>query len=279
MHREIVMHFTNGWRRWDFDRRIRRRHGPNGARPGDPPPAGAPCGYQSPVVRFVLHATRRRVYGPSPRPRPPQRRHERKWFMTPTPPAATAIDGFTVAGLIRRLAQSRSDHEMLVAGEIRRTWSDEYRRACQVAQACQRDGLRADDRVALLDRNGLPYFDVLFGGALIGAVNVAVNWRLAPLEMAAIIDDSAARILVVHGDYVPALELMPSGLPAVQRIVVVDDPGAPTTPCPDRRAITYAEWLDGCPETDPGHVGRPDDVSMQLYTSGTTGLPKGVMLT
>jgi long-chain acyl-CoA synthetase len=199
--------------------------------------------------------------------------------MTATPPAPTAPDGFTVAGLIRRLAQSRSDHEMLVAGEIRRTWSAEYRRACQVAQACQRDGLRADDRVAFLDRNGLPYFDVLFGGALIGAVNVAVNWRLAPVEMAAIIDDSAARILVVHGDYVPALDLMPSGLPAVQRIVVVDDPGAPTTPCADRRAITYDDWLDGCPETDPGHVGRPDDVSMQLYTSGTTGLPKGVMLT
>jgi long-chain acyl-CoA synthetase len=199
--------------------------------------------------------------------------------MTPTPAAAIAPDGFTVAGLIRRLARSRPEHEMLVAGAVRRTWSAQYRRAAQVAQACQRDGLRADDRVAFLDRNGLPYFDVLFGGALIGAVNVAVNWRLAPAEMAAIIDDSAARILVVHGDYVPALERMPSGLPAVERIVVVDDPGGPTTACPDRRAITYDQWLDGCPETDPGHVGLPDDVSMQLYTSGTTGLPKGVMLT
>src|ERR1700679_1228432 len=194
------------------------------------------------------------------------------------PVAGTRLD-FTVAAIIRRLAVTRSGDEMLVAGAVRRTWAEEYGRACRVAQACRRDGIGAGDRLAFLDRNGPDYFDVLFGGALIGAVNVAVNWRLAPLEMAAIIDDSAARILVVHGDYVPALELMPSGLPAVQRIVVVDDPGAPTTPCPDRRAITYAEWLDGCPETDPGHVGRPDDVSMQLYTSGTTGLPKGVMLT
>ena len=199
--------------------------------------------------------------------------------MTATPPADIAPDGFTVAGLIRRLARSGADQEMLVAGDIRRTWSEQYRRASQVAQACRRDGLRVGDRVAFLDRNGVPYFDVLFGGALIGAVNVAVNWRLAPMEMAAIIDDSAARILVVHGDYVPALAAMPGPLPAVERIVVVDDPGGPRTPCPDARAIAYDRWLDGCAEEDPGHVGRPEDVSMQLYTSGTTGLPKGVMLT
>src|SRR5580692_8511550 len=183
--------------------------------------------------------------------------------MTSNPADVVPPDGFTVAGLIRRLARS---------------WSEEYRRACRVAQACRRDGLVAGDRVALLDRNGLPYFDVLFGGALLGAVNVAVNWRLAPAEMAAIIDDAAASILVVHADYLPALAQMASALPAVRCIVVLDGPGA-TGPCPDPRAISYDRWLDGCPETDPGHVGGPREVSMQLYTSGTTGLPKGVMLT
>ena len=43
--------------------------------------------------------------------------------------------------------------------------------------------------------------------------------------------------------------------------------------------MSFDSWIEGCPAEDPGHVGGPDEVSMQLYTSGTTGLPKGVMLT
>src|ERR1700722_15500643 len=158
--------------------------------------------------------------------------------MTSNPADVVPPDGFTVAGLIRRLARSRSDHEMLVAGGGRGTSVGEERWPCRGAQACRRDGLVAGDRVALLDRNGLPYFDVLFGGALLGTVNVAVNWRLAPAEMAAIIDGAPACILVAPADYLPALAQMASALPAVRRIVVLAGPGA-TGPCHDPRAISY----------------------------------------
>ncbi len=165
---------------------------------------------------------------------------------------------------------------MLVAGDVRRTWSEEFAIACRVAQAAQRDGIGPGDRIAVLDRNGVAYFDVLFGGALLGAVNVTVNWRLAPTEMAAILDDSSARLLFIHADYLPALAQMTGGLPLVERIVLLD---AAPADCSDPRAVTFASWLAGTPAVDPGHVARPDEVSLQLYTSGTTGLPKGVMLT
>ena len=181
-----------------------------------------------------------------------------------------------MAGLLRHLARQQAGCEMLVQGAARRTWSEEFDVACRVAQAAKRDGLGVGDRIAFLDRNGIAYFDFLFGGSLIGAVNVAVNWRLAPAEMAAIVDDSGAPVLVIHAEYLPALAGMSSGLPAVRRIVVVGDEAALGA---DARVVSFDAWIDGCIAEDPGHVGEPDEVSMQLYTSGTTGLPKGVMLT
>ena len=187
----------------------------------------------------------------------------------------TEEDRYTVAGLIRHLARQHADDEMLVQDGERRTWAAEFDMACRVAQAARRDGLEVGDRIAFLDRNGIAYFDFLFGGSLIGAVNVAVNWRLAPAEMAAIIDDSGAPLLAIHVDYLPALADMGSDLPSVRRIVVFGGSAAIADP----RSVSFDEWIDGSPAQDPGHTGGPDEVSMQLYTSGTTGLPKGVMLT
>jgi len=109
--------------------------------------------------------------------------------------AAAMEERFTVAGLIRAHAAERPEAEMFVCGDERRSWGEQYRRSCRVAAALADEGVGAGGRVAFLDRNGLPYFDLLFGGALIGAVNVAVNWRLAPSEMAAVIEDSEATVL------------------------------------------------------------------------------------
>ena len=194
-----------------------------------------------------------------------------------TTAVVTERERYTVAGIIRHLARQQGDHEMFVLGEERRTWAEEFEVACRVAHAAAREGVDVGDRVAFLDRNGIAYFDFLFGGSLIGAVNVAVNWRLAPPEMAAIIDDSQAPVLVVHTDYLAALADMPGGLPGVRRIVIIG--GTEEVQCSDPRSTTFEKWIEGTETDDPGHVGSDDEVSMQLYTSGTTGLPKGVMLT
>jgi long-chain acyl-CoA synthetase len=195
----------------------------------------------------------------------------------------------TVSGILRTHSEERPDRPMLVDRGRRWTWAEHHGRACRVAHALQAEGTAPGSRVAFLDRNGAEYFETLFGGALCGVVNVAVNWRLAPLEMAAVIEDSRAEILVMHREYMRCLDSMESGLRNVRRIVVIDGPEQSTGPgdagdadIPGdeqrKRFVSYEDWTADRRETDPGYVPDPSEASLQLYTSGTTGLPKGVML-
>ena len=187
----------------------------------------------------------------------------------------------SVAGMFRANVVDHGHKPMFRFQGATVTWGEHHERACRVTHALRADGVGAHGRVAFLDRNGLEYFEILFGGALGGAVNVAVNWRLAPAEMAAVIDDARAKVLVVHPEFVPCLASMESGLPWVSRVVVLGDPKAHADiggASDLARRVGYEDWLADHPATDLGHEGGPDDVSMQLYTSGTTGLPKGVML-
>jgi len=151
------------------------------------------------------------------------------------------------------------------------SWSDLYGRAQQVAGALVEAGVEAGDRVAFLDKNGMAYFEVLFGGSLLKAVNVAVNWRLAPPEISFIVNDAEAKVLVISSEFLSQLDQLAPDLTTVTTIVVIgEETGA---------HVGYEEWLARATPVDPELAGDDDDVAVQLYTSGTTGLPKGVMLT
>jgi long-chain acyl-CoA synthetase len=184
--------------------------------------------------------------------------------------------GWSVVGLVRSGAAAHPDAPMLTgAGPhgtvVTRTWAEEDERSSKVANALAAAGIGPGDRIAFLDKNGLAYFDVLFGAAKLNAVTVAVNWRLAAPEMAQIIGDAGASVLFVSRDFVGALGEVEGDIPSVRQVIVVDGDAAPYP--------SLEAWIDGVSGADPAIEPDGADVALQLYTSGTTGLPKGAMLT
>ena len=166
-------------------------------------------------------------------------------------------------------AAERGDKPALIQGD--RVWTyrqlrDESR---QVAQAMVAAGVAPQRRVAFLDKNSPEYFPFLFGAGMVNAVTVAVNWRLAPPEMEYILDNAEAKVLLIGADFLGHLAKMT--LTTVDTVVVIGDPG-------DSGYPTYAEWIAGRSAEDPGVPSDWMDTCYQLYTSGTTGLPKGVEL-
>ncbi|MEW5812271.1 MAG: long-chain-fatty-acid--CoA ligase [Actinomycetota bacterium] len=173
-----------------------------------------------------------------------------------------------LADVIREHGRQRPDTPALIVGERTITYGDLDARSNRTAQAFAAIGVRTGDRVAFIDRNGAEFFEVMFGLAKLGAVGVPVNWRLAPPEMAHVIADSGAAVVVVGADFFGHVEAIEPQLDV--RVIAI---GA--HPC----WADFHAWVRAHPATDPGVVTGPDDVVFLMYTSGTTGLPKGVMLT
>jgi acyl-CoA synthetase (AMP-forming)/AMP-acid ligase II len=132
------------------------------------------------------------------------------------------------------------------------TWAQLHVQALRVASALVRDGVGVQERVVYLGKNDARFFAYLFGCALVGAVPTPLNWRLTPDEIAAMVADCRARVVFADPDL--------TGVVRVPHVVSLGQ---------------LEDWLG--PAEDPGIPAEPDHVAFQLYTSGTTGRPKGAM--
>src|SRR5215475_3263035 len=177
---------------------------------------------------------------------------------------------WSLAGIVRRHAAERGERPMLTCGDRVVTYAAMDARSSQVARALAAEGVGAQQHVGFIDKNGPEYFELLFGGSKLNAINVAVNWRLAPAEMAYIVNDADVRVLVVGGEFSTQLAEMASSLRSVEKILVIGEHST---------YESYARWVGRQRAEDPAVTSAPEDIAMQLYTSGTTGLPKGAMLT
>src|SRR5713226_2153446 len=152
---------------------------------------------------------------------------------------------WTIADLIRRHAADRDREPALTFQHRTVTYGELHDRSSRVAQAFLSNGIGAQDRVGYIDKNSIAYFEVLFGLAKVNAVNVTVNWRLSPKEMAHIVNDAEAKLLFVGEEFLGHLEAMRDRLPSVKRVIVMSGPAVGADEA-------YEGWLASHDATDPG---------------------------
>jgi acyl-CoA synthetase (AMP-forming)/AMP-acid ligase II len=175
-----------------------------------------------------------------------------------------------IGEFMTRRALITPEREGLVCEDIRRSFRELNERANRFANAMLRLGVGCGDRVALLALSEPEYYDMLFGLGKIGAILVPVNYRLAGPEIAFILSDSGARVLVFGRDFTDTVDSIRGQIPAKDFVAISDD-------APDWTEA-YKNLISGSSDQEPAISGGDDDTLTILYTSGTTGKPKGAEL-
>jgi long-chain acyl-CoA synthetase len=172
----------------------------------------------------------------------------------------------SVWAMIAEAAERNPDGEALICGDRRMNWRDLVERSARISTGIQRLGLQRGDRIAVLLGNRIEFVLTMFAAAHAGLVTVLLSTRQQKPEIAYVLNDSGARLLIheaTHADRVPDAP----DVPELKHRISVDD----------STTSQFANLLDHAASAAPAEVGE-EDTAMILYTSGTTGKPKGAML-
>jgi len=173
----------------------------------------------------------------------------------------------TIWAMVVEAALRNPDGEALVCGDRRLTWRDVAQQSARVAAGLRKMGLQRGDRVALLLGNRIEFALSMFGAAHLGLVTVVLSTRQQKPEIAYVLTDSGAKLLIhetMLADRVPDAR----DVPDLKYRISVDD---------DARASQFSDLAGNDALSEPAEVGE-QDTALILYTSGTTGRPKGAML-
>jgi fatty-acyl-CoA synthase len=178
-----------------------------------------------------------------------------------------------MVGAVPRVSAARHpDAVALIFGERRLTYRELSRRALQAANGLLALGLNKGERVAVLLENGPEFVELFFAAATAGAILVPVNFRLAAPEVEYVLRDSGASVLVVGARFLTPLAPLLGKVESLRHVVRVGDSSSATDVL-----LEYETWLRSQAVEDPGLAVSSVDDQLIVYTSGTTGRPKGAL--
>lgn len=178
--------------------------------------------------------------------------------------------------LLRSMARRNPDGMGIVFEDKSFTWTEVNQRVNRFGNALLSLGLAKGDKVAIFAQNSHRYAETYFALAKTGLVAVPINWRSAPAEAAHIINHSEAKAVLVDHKYLPIICSIVPELPCVQHVIRFDDDEANRD---EMNVCDYETLLRQSTSNEPPVEVFPDDVRAFSYTSGTTGVPKGCIVT
>ncbi|GIK50735.1 MAG: acyl-CoA synthetase [Alphaproteobacteria bacterium] len=177
----------------------------------------------------------------------------------------------TLGDVARHHGRTRADKVALSFEGRATTYAALDRHTNRVANGLIAAGVKPGEAIAYHGKNSDHYFELALGAAKAGAVIAPIGWRLAASEVAYIVDDARAKLLFVGAECVDCARSAVSESQARPRMIAMEPGG--------QGLETYEAWRDAQSADDPRVAVESGDTALLLYTSGTTGRPKGVMLT
>jgi long-chain acyl-CoA synthetase len=181
------------------------------------------------------------------------------------------MEKFIVGEIARRNRERFPEKIATVFGDQRETWLEFDRSTNRLANMLVHKGLKKGDRLAILSQNCDEYFKWYFGCAKAGVIVVPINYRLSKDEMIMLLTHSDPRVMIVGEDYLDAVEDLKDDLPLELYLGQGDEMRGWMVP--------YGAAVRSYPDAPSPITVDEDDVFCIMYTSGTTGLPKGAMST